>query len=231
LINGKKVLAIIPARGGSKRLPKKNVLPLAGKPLIGWTIEAAQQSNYIDDIFVSTDCDEIASVVSRFGVTVPELRPEELASDASSTQDVVLYTLEKFGKESDIVLILQPTSPFRDARHIDESIEMLVRKSALSIVSVTTCEHPPNWANTLPLDLSMERFLNKGDNVRSQDIEVAYRLNGAIYVYDVRKLLMRMTLSYTNETYAYIMKNEHSVDIDTELDFKFADFLLRNKYK
>lgn len=127
MINGKRVIAIIPARGGSKRLPRKNVLSLAGKPLIGWSIEAAQQSKYIDEIFVSTDDQEISDVAFQFGVNVPELRPIELATDTASSTDVLIYTLRKFGQQSNIIVSLQPTSPLRTAKHIDEALALCLK--------------------------------------------------------------------------------------------------------
>lgn len=227
MISDKKVMAIIPARGGSKRLPRKNVLPLNGKPLIAWSIEAAQQSKYIDTVFVSTDDQEIAEVSQKFGVDVPELRPEKLASDTATTQSVIFYTLDKFGKDVDIVLILQPTSPLRTAKHIDDAIEMLINKTAESIVSVTPCEHPPQWANTLPSNGSMGEFLRPEAFQRSQDLGDPYRLNGAIYVYDTIQLKERGEMVYTDKTFAYVMENRNSVDIDTKLDFEYAEFLLR----
>jgi CMP-N,N'-diacetyllegionaminic acid synthase len=231
LINGKRILAIIPARGGSKRLPRKNVLPLAGKPLIGWTIEAAQQSKYIDDIFVSTDCDEIASVAEKFVVSVPELRPKELGTDTSTTQDVILYTLEKFGSDSDVIIILQPTSPLRNAKHIDNALALFENKNAFSVVSVTPCEHSPLWANTLPIDNSMGEFIRPQGLKRSQDLEQYYRLNGAIYIYNIKQLKQLQKLAYTDESYAFKMENQHSIDIDNKFDFEIANFILSNRLK
>ncbi|WP_243975757.1 cytidylyltransferase domain-containing protein [Vibrio natriegens] len=224
MINGKRVIAIIPARGGSKRLPRKNILPLGGKPLIGWTIEAAQNSLYVDDVFVSTDDQEIADVASQFGVNVPGLRPEELSTDTATTQSVLFYTLEKYSKDASIVVLLQPTSPFRSATHIDQAIESLVDKSAFSIVSVTPCEHPPQWANTLPYNDSMKDFLRLGDGKRSQDLGEAFRLNGAIYVYDINKLMAAGDMGFREDTYAYKMPNESSIDIDNRIDFDMAEF-------
>jgi N-acylneuraminate cytidylyltransferase len=226
LINGKKVLAIIPARGGSKRLPRKNVLDLAGKPLIGWTIEAAQKSNYIDSIVVSTDCKEIAEIAEVFGISVPELRPRELSTDTATTQDVIIHTLNKYGKCSDIVIILQPTSPLRTADHIDDAIGMFEDNRAFSIVSVTPCEHPPQWANTLPENNSMKDFVRKNELQRSQDLGEFFRLNGAIYIYDTDKFLVEGKLAYGENTFAYKMENEASIDIDTQFDFEISKFLL-----
>lgn len=224
MINGKKVLAIIPARGGSKRLPRKNILPLGSKPLIGWTIEAAQNSCYIDDIFISTDDQEIADVAGQWGVTVPELRPEELSTDIATTKSVLLYTLEKYGKGSDIVILLQPTSPFRTALHIDEAIESLNERSAFSIVSVTPCEHPPEWMNKLPENNSMKSFIRSTEGSRSQDLGESFRLNGAIYVFDAHAVLASGDIGYREDTYAYKMSNEYSIDIDNQIDFDMAEF-------
>ena len=121
MINGKKIIALIPARGGSKRLPRKNVLPLNGKPLIGWTIDAAKGSNYVDEVFVSTDDVEIADIASKYGANVPGLRPAHLPSETATTESVLLHTLERVGSDADILILLQPTSPLRTARHVDEA--------------------------------------------------------------------------------------------------------------
>ena len=227
MINGKKVLAIIPARGGSKRLPRKNILPLGGKPLIGWSIEAAKQSKYIDEVFVSTDDQEIADIVSSIGINIPELRPSHLSTDKATTQSVLFYTLENFGQGSEIVVLLQPTSPFRNHQHIDEAIELLEDKSAFSIISVTPCEHPPQWSNTLPDDGSMKDFIRSESGKRSQELGQWFRLNGALYVYDVNELLKAKDMAYRQDTYAYTMPNEFSIDIDNQIDFDMAEFFLK----
>ena len=228
MINGKRVLAIIPARGGSKRLPKKNIRLLGGKPLIGWTICAAKESKYIDEVIVSTDDKEIANIASQFGVSPPELRPVELSTDSATTESVVFYTLNKFGKDASIVILLQPTSPFRNNHHIDEAIELLEEKAAYSIVSVTECEHPPQCANFLPENNSMRNFIRQENNKRSQDIGISYRINGAIYVFDIIKLLNVGFFSYNENCYAYKMGKNFSVDIDCQMDFDFAEFLYQN---
>ncbi|WP_392344245.1 cytidylyltransferase domain-containing protein [Pseudoalteromonas prydzensis] len=227
MINEKRILAIIPARGGSKRLPRKNVLPINGKPLIEWSIDAAKASEYIDTVFISTDDKEIQSISFESGAYVPELRPAELATDTATTESMLLYTLEKYGKGYDVVILLQPTSPLRTPNNIDEAIELFLTKKAFSVVSVTSCEHSPLWSNTLPFDGNMENFIKEKGLQRSQDLYGFYRLNGAIYIFDVEKLLQYQKICYTKETYAYKMSNENSVDIDTELDFEFAELLLR----
>ncbi|ENC7031979.1 acylneuraminate cytidylyltransferase family protein [Vibrio cholerae] len=226
MINGKRVLAFIPARGGSKRLPRKNILPLAGKPLIAWSIEAAAKSDFVDDVIVSTDDTEIAEVAVSFGALVPELRPVDLSTDTTSSESVLFYILEKYRNKADIIVLLQPTSPLRQTEHIDEAITLLERKNAFSIVSVTPCEHPPQWANVLPLDNSMKGFIRQVDHKRSQDLGEYYRLNGALYVYDIEKLLLHGRIDYREDTYAYKMDNIYSVDIDNSIDMDMAEFFM-----
>ncbi|WP_418113761.1 acylneuraminate cytidylyltransferase family protein [Vibrio scophthalmi] len=229
MLNTKKVIAIIPARGGSKRLPRKNILPLGGKPLIGWTIEAAQNSVYVDEIFISTDDQEIADIASQFGVAVPELRPDYLSTDTSTTQSVIFYTLEKYCKDADVVVLLQPTSPFRCCKDIDESLEMLSNKDANMVVSVTKCEHSPLWANTLTDDLSMKDFVPKEALKPAQELQSYYRLNGAIYAFDVESLVDKGEIIYDEHCFAYNMSQDKSIDIDTEFDFKLANFFIKEK--
>lgn len=226
MIDNKKVIAIIPARGGSKRLPQKNILNICGKPLIAWTIEAAKSSKYVDKVFVSTDDCEIRDISQNHGAEVPELRPHHLASDSATTESVVFYTLDKFAGSADIAIVLQPTSPLRTSVHIDESLEMLVDKDAYSVVSVTPCEHPPLWANILSEDGSMCDFLRPAAFKRSQDLDDYYRINGAIYSFDIRKLRGLGSIAYTSSTFAYVMCNKVSVDIDNMTDFEYAEFLL-----
>ncbi|MGR5434385.1 acylneuraminate cytidylyltransferase family protein [Vibrio owensii] len=229
MIHGKKVVAFIPARGGSKRLPRKNVLHLANKPLIEWSINAAQNSCFVDEILVSTDDEEIASISSKVGATVPGLRPSELASDTAKTESALFYTLESFAQDADIVVVLQPTSPLRTSEHIDQALDLFYTKKAFSVVSVTPCEHPPLWANTLPEDYSMENFLRPEALQRSQDLGAYYRLNGAIYIFDVSKLKAFGDIRYTSESYAYIMDNYDSVDIDNKIDFEIAEFFMKKR--
>ncbi|MDF2153917.1 acylneuraminate cytidylyltransferase family protein [Vibrio sp. CAU 1672] len=226
MIDGKKVLALIPARGGSKRLPRKNVLPLHGKPLIGWSIDAASNSRYVDQVLVSTDDQEIADVAVGLGAEVPELRPAHLASDTAKTEDVLVYSLETLASDADILVLLQPTSPLRTAQHIDEALELFIEKQADSVVSVTPCEHSPLWANTLPSDASMGSFLKPEALNRSQDLGEFYRLNGAVYVFDAQILKTQKQICYSNQTFAYLMENRYSFDIDTQLDFELAEFFM-----
>lgn len=231
MINAKKVLALIPARGGSKRLPRKNVLDLAGKPLIAWTIDAAKKSQYVDRIIVSTDDAEIATISKNYGAMVPFMRPDYLASDTASSNDVILHALQALNEYYDLIVVLQPTSPLRNHSHIDHSLEMLIENNAEGIVSVTPCEHSPLWSNILPDDGCMDNFLNEYSNLRSQDLPQYFRLNGALYSFTSESLLQNSGVVYSKHVYAYVISGEHSVDIDSQLDFDFAEFLIKKSCK
>ncbi|MGR5474801.1 cytidylyltransferase domain-containing protein [Vibrio astriarenae] len=230
MINGKRVLAIIPARGGSKRLPKKNLLELSGKPLIAWTIEAAKNSKYIDNVVVSTDCELIAATSELYGIKVPELRPSELSDDESTTQSVVAHNVHLYGKSTDYVVLLQPTSPLRTAEDIDAALDKMLEKNAYSIVSVSQCEHPPLWSNVIPPSDSMFGFIKAEHATCSQNLGEYFRLNGAIYIYKTQEILKGRGFTYEKDTFAYKMNVMNSVDIDTRLDFDFAEFLVK-KYR
>ena len=172
VINGKKLLALIPARGGSKRLPKKNILDLLGKPMISWSIEAALGSKFIDKVIVSTDDKEISDIAENYGVSAPFLRPAELSEDDTSSIDVALHALSEI-EQSDIdyhyILLLQPTSPLRKSFHIDSAVNLFIEKSADAIVSVTEMEHPIEWVGEISDDLSMNNFITETKkNKRSQ---------------------------------------------------------------
>lgn len=224
----KRFLAIIPARSGSKRLPGKNILPIGGKPLISWTIEAAKQCKMIDDVVVTSDDDGILKIAEQSGVSSLQ-RPSALAQDTSSSFDVVKHVLEKF-PSYDYVVLLQPTSPLRNSLHITDAINLLETKNADAVVSVTEVEHSPLWSNILPADGSMENFLRDDVlNLRSQDLPTYYRLNGAIYVCNSAKLLEERRFLLKKNIYAYRMNTKSSVDIDTEIDFKLATLLMADR--
>lgn len=222
-------IAIIPARGGSKRLPGKNIKDLAGKPMIAWTIEAALGSGIFDHMFVSTDCDEIAKISKEFGAKVPFLRPAELSSDTATTNDVVTHLVEwfekKYNKKITTVAILQPTSPLRSAQHIIEAFEEMENKQAKAIVSVCELEHPIQFCNQLGVDGSMAGFIEPNDMKRTQDLAPTYRLNGAIYIFG-REYVGRISELYSLGTFAYVMSAKSSIDIDTQDDFNLAEFFV-----
>jgi len=226
--SGKTFLAIIPARGGSKRLPGKNLLNLNGKPLIVWSINAGLKSQYIDEVLVSSDDDKILTVAKDSGSNTIK-RPKVLATDTATTFDAVEHAMTS-ARNYDFIVLLQPTSPLRTARHIDEAIEMLNEKNADAIISVTKTEHSPLWCNTLPDDGDMSAFIkDEIKSTRSQDLPDFYRLNGAIYIVKSSALLAQKTFFIKENIFSYVMDAKDSVDIDNEIDFKFAQVFMANE--
>lgn len=223
-----KNLAIIPARSGSKGVKDKNIRLLGGKPLMAWSIEAALKSEQFDEVMVSTDSEHYAEIARKHGASVPFLRSALTASDTASSGAVISEVLREYrkrGREFDNYCLLQPTSPLRTAEDIRKAYDSYKQKDALAVVSVCEAEHTPLWCGQLPATLEMDGFLSRKDVQRRQDIQKFYRLNGAIYIVNIEKSKSDPFL-YRKGSYAYIMTQERSVDIDTELDFKFAEFLL-----
>ncbi|GAD02758.1 cytidylyltransferase domain-containing protein [Agarivorans albus] len=228
--NKTKIVALIPARAGSKRLPGKNILDLAGKPLIAWTIEAALGCDEIDNVVVSSDSDIIRDVALSNGASVPFERPAKLASDSASTDDVLLHAIDELDLDSDdILVLLQPTSPLRDNNDISEALQ-LIEGDVKGVVSVCECEHSPMWCNTLPASQLMGGFIPKDiASKRSQDLPQYYRLNGAIYAYRVSYLKKNLGRVYSDAISAFVMENSKSIDIDDVDDFLFASFKLESR--
>lgn len=233
MIGDKRVLAVIPARGGSKRLPRKNIMDFNGKPLLSWTIQAGLQSNYIDRVIVSTEDKEIATVAKEEGADVPFLRPEVLAGDTVTTIDVIHHLIDSLaGDAYDYILLLQPTSPLRTAVHIDQAVELLVEKNADAIIGVTEVEHSVEWTNILPDDLSFSGFISSAVlNLRSQDLPCRYRINGALYLVATQRLVEQNTFFLHENAYAFIMDRRDSIDIDDEIDFATALILHEKKHR
>lgn len=225
-------IAIIPARAGSKRLPNKNILKINGKSLIEWSINAALQSKYINKVIVSTDSLDIAEVARLAGAQVPFLRPKKLSTDSATTADVianVIEYLEEKNEHFDNIVLLQPTSPLRTTKHIDDSIALFNAHSANSVISVTECEHSPLWCNTLPDNLSFNGFIKKSlEKKRSQDLPKYYRINGAIYIIKKESFLNEKTFFSKEKSFAFIMDSISSIDIDTKLDFIIAETIMTN---
>lgn len=234
MYKGKKILAIIPARAGSKGLPGKNTRRLGDKPLIAWSIEAAKASRYVDRMVVSTDGQDIAQVAESYGIPVPALRPEELATDEAQITDTLLHVLDersRDGEHFDLLLLLQPTSPLRTAADIDSAIELLEEKNAQAIVSVCETDHHPWWSNTLPEDGNMGNFIRPEINsCNRQDFPPHYRLNGAIYLVEI-PFFQEHRSYYGPRTYAYRMPSARSIDIDHPSDFLLAQLLLSPEAK
>ncbi|TFE29043.1 cytidylyltransferase domain-containing protein [Cohnella luojiensis] len=226
MINGQKVLAVIPARGGSKGVPRKNIRELAGKPLIAWTIACASSSRYIDRCIISTDDSEIAEVSRRFGGDVPFIRPAELALDDTPGIDPVLHAIRSVSGYG-IIVFLQPTSPLRVAADIDGCLERMVDSSASSCVSVTTVDKSPFWMYHVNELGTMRPLLDIEDrNVSRQKLPPIYVLNGAIYV-ATREHLEEHRGFLQPETKAYMMPRERSLDIDTLFDFAMAEMQIQ----
>lgn len=231
MYNGKRFLAIIPARSGSKGLKDKNIKLLDGKPLISYTINTARSSEVFDYIMVSTDSEKYAEIAIREGANIPFLRSKELSTDVSSSVDVILDAIEKIekmGMRFDYFVLLQPTSPLRDCEDITNSVKILFEKEANSVVSVCESDHSPVHMNKLDKSLSMMNFIMNDNNKRRQDMDLFYRINGAIYICDV-EYFKNFRKFYGEKSYAYIMKKINSVDIDDELDFLLAQTILKYK--
>lgn len=228
MINGKTVLAVIPARGGSKGVPRKNIKLLAGKPLIAWTIEAAKQSAYLDRVVVSTDDEEIANVAKNYGAEIPFLRPPELAQDDTPGIGPVLHALESLPSYNYVVL-LQPTSPLRESQDIDRCIEVCREREVQACVSVTLADKPPQWMYHLDGKSRLQPLLPKQPFVaRRQEAPDVYVLNGAVYVAQSEWLKHSRTF-LTDVTAAYIMPKDRSLDIDSEIDFLVAAELQKSR--
>lgn len=222
------MIAIIPARGGSKGLPGKNIKPLNGKPLISYAVEEALKAKHIDRVIISTDDEEIARVAVQYGAELPFMRPAELASDTAMAIDNYIYTVNRLEKESvttiDAFVVLQPTSPLRIAEDIDGAIELFKEKEADSVISYTQEAHPISWHKYLDEEGRFVDILESNINNRQVN-RVSYYPNGAVYVF--KSSMIRDRKYYTDKSYAYIMPRIRSVDIDFIEDFEYAEFLLK----
>lgn len=223
------ILAIIPARSGSKGLKDKNIRELNGKPMLAYTIEAARKSGIFKEILVSTDSEKYAEIARKYGAYVPFLRSEKTSSDNAATNEVieeVLTNLKKLGKEYNKVMLLQPTSPLRDEEDIKGAIELFKNKKANCVVSMCECEHSPLLSKILDKEMNLDGFLSNFKKVRRQDMQAYYRLNGAIYLFNV-DYFFKYKNFYEKDSYAYIMDKEKSIDIDDIFDFKLAEIIMK----
>lgn len=232
MYNDNRIIAVIPARSGSKGLPDKNIRILNGKPLIAYSIVQAKEARIFDEIFLSTDSREYADIAAQYGVKVPFLRSDKLATDTASTWDCVKEALEQYetiGKKFDILVLLQPTSPLRTSQDIVASVDTMILKNADAVVSVCEADHSPLWYNTLPESKSLNGFLRPEIFTKTrQEFQTYYRINGAVYVVRIKHFLKSQNI-YNSNSFAYIMARENSVDIDTLLDFSIAEHLLMQK--
>lgn len=223
-------LAIIPARSGSKGVVDKNIRDLNGKPLMGYSIEAAIKSECFSEVMVSTDSEKYADVAISCGAKVPFFRSMEKSSDYATSWDVVREVLNKYrmqGMQFEMVTLLQPTSPLRTADDIVGAYKLYKEKDASSVVSVCETETSPLLCNTLQSDNSLEGFISPEIlGKRRQELPGYYRLNGAIYMCRINDSDMQFDL-YGKNSYAYVMSQEKSVDIDTEYDFFMVEQIIK----
>ncbi len=226
MYKGKKILAIIPARGGSKGVPRKNIKMLAGKPLLAWTIAEANKSKLIDMCVVSTEDEEIKSVAEAWGGNVPFMRPAELAQDDTPGIEPVLHAMELM-PGYDLIVLLQATSPLRTVEDIDGAIVHCMEKERESCVSVVEVTHSPYWMYRLDSQACLQPILKieKEESYQRQKLPKVYQLNGAVYVESVA--FLKKTQGFVgNDTLGYVMPHERSYDIDTLFDFKIAEMLM-----
>ena len=230
----KTFLGIITARGGSKGLPGKNIKELCGKPLIAWSIEAGLKSNYLDEVMVTTDSKDIANIAKQYGASVPFLRPDVLASDTATSFDAIKHTIEfyknEMKKEFDYIVLLEPTSPLREARDIDIAIEQLFNSNADSIVGICKTEDQ----NPAFLVFKNEKdFISGYENhdmkvLRRQDIKDVYFFEGTIYISKTDVLLNKKTFYHEN-TIGYVVPKYKSLEIDDIDDFIMVEAIMKHK--
>lgn len=219
-----KTLALIPARGGSKGIPRKNIRLLAGKPLIAWSIQAALESGCVDSVVVTTEDEEIAEVSRRWGAQVPFMRPAELAADDSPGMDAVLHAMGKL-PGFDAILLLQPTSPLRNSADIRAMMDFVASRQANCAVSVCPAAQSPYWMMHLGADQKLTRLIESDLITRRQELPHVYTLNGALYFARTAWLAASKTF-FNQETMGFVMPPEKSLDIDTELDWRMAELML-----
>lgn len=223
-------IAIIPARGGSKGLPGKNLKSFAGKPMIAWTIEAALNAEAVDRVIVTTDDMEIAEVSLANKAEVPFMRPDELATDESKVYDAIEYTLERYKRECSVVIetliVLQPTSPLRTSKHIEEALELYRKSRCKSLISVTKTDHPIAWEMVITDEGTVENYFGDKMPTNRQSYKETYHPNGMIYIHDYKKFIENKGRANDAIT-PYIVLKPYSVDIDDQHDFEYAEFLFQ----
>jgi len=227
-----RVLGIIPARGGSKGLSKKNIKILGEKPLIAWSIEAGLKSKLINKVIVTSDNNEIIDVSRKYGAEIPFIRPSDLASDTATTRDVLVHAINDFsfkGENYDYIVLLQPTSPFRKVSDIDAAILKAIENPVDMVVAVKETNSNPYYVLFEDDENGYLRKSKDGDFSRRQDCPKVYEYTGSIYVIKVSSLLENESLAF-NRVEKYLTEDIHSIDIDNLLDFQYAEFLLENKH-
>ena len=229
-----KVIGIIPARGGSKGIPRKNIVPLYGKPLISWTIESAIKAENLDHVVVSTEDEEIRDISLACGAEAPFLRPKELARDNIPNIDVLIHAVEWMKKNENVhpeyIVLLQPTSPLRSHHDIDEAIRIALDKKANSVVSVCKVEHHPYKLRCVDENGALKNMYIKPEGYLPRQVYPdVYSVNGAIYVVQYETLINRRIL-FAECTYPYVMPPERSLDIDDDWDLYLTSLILKDRH-
>ncbi len=217
------------ARGGSKGLPNKNIKLLQGKPLIYYTIQSVKETGIFDRFILTTDSHEIADIAKDYDVEVPFKRPAELSDDHSSFRDTIVHALkwiEQHDKKYDLVQYVYPTTPLKTKEDYLNGLKILQEKNGDMVISVCEDDHTPYWSNVLPDNNSLKDFVPTKYHKNRQDLPKTFRINGCIFVAKWDVFYYKKNW-YEQDTYAYIMPQERSVDIDTSLDFKLAELLMK----
>ncbi len=229
LLNNNKILAIIPARSGSKRLQNKNLMNFCDKPLVSYSFIAANKSKYIDSTIISSDSNKIIQIAEEYDVKAPFIRPKKLSEDKTAMFPVIKHAIENIDESFDLVVLLQPTSPLRTADDIDNALQKFTKHNAKALISVNKVDHPIEWIisqkNNIPLGSYAKNF---NSDKRSQDYKDSFILNGAIFISRIDELLSKKTF-FTEETIIFSMKKSHSIDIDNEDDFRLAEYYMKSE--
>lgn len=230
MIENKKVLAIIPARGGSKGIPKKNIKAVSGKPMINYTIEAARECDYIDKVIVSTDDEEIAEISMKAGAVVPFLRPDELAVDDAELIDVVMHAIEFYERKAeryDIIVLLQPTSPLRTSEDLQKALEYYMRKGEKSLLSISEVSEHPKMMRKFNDENELQKMLGEDGDGTESGSKKYYKVNGAIFINSMSELSEKT--KFENNVMGYVLSKEHGIDIDVPEDVVVAEYYLSQK--
>lgn len=229
---GEKIVALIPARGGSVGVKDKNIYSLKGKPLIAYSIEVAKKSKYIDEVVVTTDSEKIAEISKEYGAEVPFLRPKEYAQSTSKTIDAVIHFCKEMisqNRKFGCIVLLQPTQPLRNEKDIDGAIELFYNSNKEAVVSVSEVNDSPLLIRSIDDSGKLIKLLPDSSTCRRQDMPKYYRINGCIYINDINEI--NENTSFNDNSLAYVMPKERSVDIDELVDFHVAEYYLTTNKK
>lgn len=230
---GSRFLALIPARGGSKGIKDKNIRPLAGKPLISHTIEEAKKFGGLADIFVSTDSEKIAECARKHGADVPFLRDAKTAGDTAKMEDMAREVISRFremGRNYEIIMLLQPTSPMRKFSHMKEALELFQNLNLKGLASVNIVKEHPLFLRSMDKNNRFTKLLAANSCARRQDIGDYFFVNGAIYINRASDI-MNKDFAFNENEFGYLMDRDSSVDINELADLHYCEYLMKEKYQ